>query len=729
MFGLLQIDLVVIVVYFLILIAIGFWSMRRIRQQEDYFLGGRRFGRVIQFFASFGSGTSSTTPVGVTTTSFRNGISGIWSQFLGLFITPFYWIMAPWMRRLRLMTMGDFFEVRYQSKKMAGLYGIFGCIGFIFIITLGMSAMSKTIVGITPKTVQELNQAETAEYQKALELEHLQELDSETMTDIQKQRLEQLQLERPRKVFSHINENILIWIVGLVIILYAVTGGLEAAFLADLLQGIFIIFLSVIFLPFAWARVSHLYGGDNLLDAFGILHERLPESFFQVFTASTANEFTWYYIVAIAFMAGLGVPIQPNMLVTCGAAKSENAARVGFTGGLFMKRFCTILWGLFGLAAILLYSGVIDNSDLIWGHATRDLLGPAKIGLVGLMIASLMAALMSTVATLMISASGLIIHNIYLPLFPNRDEKHYVKVGRMIGFLVVIGGAIGATLFDTILQMLKFVWGFWVMYTAAFWIGIKWRGANKKAAWASIATSLIISYLLPILIPLVFPNIRTNATLHKMTESKTLKQTVIACEYDVNQRKGEVLRWERMLKRGKSIAPKPESLQVGQSFEKVEYISPKSIFWTQGIKIRDNQQRYGAGELNVCLIALDALGWDLAKNPHALNETINVLIRTLLPFIILFLIGISTKSDDAASLDRFFTKMKTKVEEDPKIDAQKLQLSYQNPHRVDHLKLFPKSKNWEFLKWDREDAAGFFIAIGVDIAIIAFLYLVVSIGG
>ncbi|MBD3288244.1 hypothetical protein GF337_05520 [candidate division KSB1 bacterium] len=728
MFGLSWLDIFVIISYFLALVIIGFWSMRRIRQQEDYFLGGRRFGRIIQLFASFGSGTNSTTPVGVTTTTFRNGISGIWSQFLGLFITPFYWIMAPWMRRMRLLTMGDFFEERFQSKKMAGLYGIFGCVGFVFSIALGMAALSKTIVGITPKTVQELSASETIEYQKSLELERLQELDSEDMTHEQNQRLEQLLLERPRKVYSHINEDVLIWIVGLIVILYAVTGGLEAAFLADLIQGVFIIFLSVIFLPFAWSRISNLYGGGNMFDAFGILHERLPQSFFEVFTASTANEFTWYYIVAIAFMAGLGVPIQPNMMVICGAAKSENSARVGFTGGLFMKRFCTILWGLFGLSAILLYSGVIDNSDLIWGHATRDLLGSAKIGLVGLMIASLMAALMSTVATLMISASGLIIHNIYRPFFPKKSEEHYVKVGRIIGFLVVIGGALGATLFDTILQMMKFMWGFWVMYTAAFWVGIKWRRANRKAAWASIGTSLIISYLLPILIPLLFPNIRTNTYLHQMTEPKNLKQTVVARDYDVQQRNKEILQWDNMSDQGKLLSPKPDPLRTGQSFEKIEFITPKSIYWTQGIKIRSNKEVYGAGELNVCLILFQALGWDLSKNPHALNETINVMIRTLLPFIILILIGMCTKVDDEVKLNHFFAKMKTKVDEDPQKDVQKMQESFQNPQRNDHLKLFPKSKNWEFLKWDREDTLGFLAAIGIDIAIIAFLYFVVSIG-
>ena len=115
MFGLNPSDIVVIVVYFAAMIMIGMWSSRRISNQEDFFLAGRRFGKLIQVFAAFGQGTSSDTAVSVSTTTFTNGASGIWSSLLYLFGTPFYWLIAPWMRRLRLLTMGDFFLERYGS--------------------------------------------------------------------------------------------------------------------------------------------------------------------------------------------------------------------------------------------------------------------------------------------------------------------------------------------------------------------------------------------------------------------------------------------------------------------------------------------------------------------------------------------------------------------------------------------------------------------------------------
>jgi hypothetical protein len=104
MFGLQLIDLIVIFLYFLVVIAIGIWSSRRIKNQEDYFLAGRKFGKFIQTFAAFGQGTSADTCVGVTTTTYTNGAAGIWSALIYLFATSLYWMVMPWMRRLRLLS-------------------------------------------------------------------------------------------------------------------------------------------------------------------------------------------------------------------------------------------------------------------------------------------------------------------------------------------------------------------------------------------------------------------------------------------------------------------------------------------------------------------------------------------------------------------------------------------------------------------------------------------------
>ena len=444
MFGLPVADLLVIAVYFLIVLAIGVWASRRVRGEEDFFLAGRRFGKFIQTFAAFGQGTSADNAVGVSTTTFHNGASGIWSSMLYLFGTPVYWFTSAWMRRLRIITMGDFFVERYGSRRMAALYSVIGSVGMMAFIALGFNAMAKTVVAITPKDAVQFTAAEAAEYQAAFdreirngaggpaallslaELREKQELGKTAANKLaaeQQARLEVLQSRRPATVISHLKLEALVWAVSIIVMLYAAAGGLEAAFLTDTLQGIGIIILSIILIPFAWARINVIYGGEGMGAALATIHARLPDSYFDVFGSPHAIDFTWYYIIALSVMALLTVIIQPNMLVSNGSARDEYAARYGFVVGSYMKRFCTVLWGVFGLAAIVLYSSTVQHSDLVWGYATRDLLGPLGLGLVGLMIACLMAALMSTADCLMLTCSSLLTHNLYRPIRPGRTEQ------------------------------------------------------------------------------------------------------------------------------------------------------------------------------------------------------------------------------------------------------------------------------------------------------------------
>ena len=55
-------DYIVLAVYFLVLVAIGIAASRKIKRQEDYFMGGRSFGKLLQTFAAFGAGTGSNAP-------------------------------------------------------------------------------------------------------------------------------------------------------------------------------------------------------------------------------------------------------------------------------------------------------------------------------------------------------------------------------------------------------------------------------------------------------------------------------------------------------------------------------------------------------------------------------------------------------------------------------------------------------------------------------------------
>lgn len=78
-------------------------------------------------------------------------------------------------------------------------------------------------------------------------------------------------------------------------------------------------------------------------------------------------------------------------------------------------------------------------------------------------------------------------------------------------------------------------------------------------------------------------------------------------------------------------------------------------------------------------------------------------------------------------IDRFYAKLKTPVGATPEIEQQEIALSYADPHRHDHQKLFPQS-NWELTRWSRHDAVGFASCCLVALAILGMLWLLLNFG-
>ncbi|MBN1817405.1 MAG: sodium:solute symporter family protein [Sedimentisphaerales bacterium] len=726
MFGLSVVDILVIGLYFAAILGIGFRAMRHIRSQEDYFLGGRRFGKLVQIFSAFGQGTSADSAVGTTTTTYNNGASGIWSALLFLWGTPIYWFTSPWYRRLRVLTLGDFFEERYGSKRMAGFYAVVASLWLMLFIAIGMKAVSATVLGIAVKSPAELSVEEKTEYDQAVAWESLITRKVQgVLTSEQKHRLEELERIRPRKEFSHLTETKLILTICLIVFVYAIAGGLEAAVYTDILQGMFIIVLSVILIPFGLARINAVYGGESPMDAIRTMHHRLPQWYFDIFGSSQTLDFTWYYIASISVLIAVTVAVQANQMNAIGSAKDELTARIGFTAGCFMKRFCTVLWGLTGLIAVTLYAGQIRDSDLVWGYATRDLLRGPGLGLVGLMIACLLAALMSSADMMMITASGVLTRNLYRPLLPYFEERHYVRVGRILGGVVLIGAAVFACWFSTVLQLLKMIWEFNAILAAAFWCGMKWRRTTRIGAWSSMLVTSLLFVLIPALGPWLFPSLRTSTTLLKQTDPAPITRTYQAQQMDVEQRQKEIEQWDEKHKQGSTLGSRPQQILLGQTMDKIIQPPRKSIFWSKGIEIRDGQPQ-GQGWLYIELVLVDQCK-DLSTLPYAMVETIRTLIRLLLPFAIIIVVSLLTRPENKESLDRFYVKMRTPVRVDKELDREEMARSLAYPIRFQERLLFPHSQ-FEFFKWDRIDIYGFALSALTVLGIIGMLYSLLHLG-
>ena len=725
--GLHILDLLMIAVYFVIVLYIGFRAMKRISNQEDYFLGGRRFGRMIQTFAAFGQGTSAESAVATTTKVAQEGIAGIGAAGMsgGFIMMPFIWITTMWYRRIRLLSLADFFEERFGCKIMAGFYALIQGLFFMIVAGLGFQAMSKTVAAIAVVPETKLTIEQKAEQNRAEEWKVLKDTDARLLTTEQGTRLDRFNIEKPKLQFSYINEFVLMVVLAVIILLYAVSGGLEAAFVTDMIQGIFIIILTIMMIPFAMHQLNMIHGESGFLGAFRAMHKVLPESNFQLFGSAALAEVTWYYLLALGVMITVNTMAQANQLTAAGSAKDDETARKGFVTGIFIKRYCTIIWALLGLLIYVLYGDKVSDTDYIWGYATRSLLMP---GLVGLMIACLMAALMSTADALMLTTSALITRSIYRPLVPDKSEKHYVTAGRLFCLIYIVGGIVVAMSFSDIGTLLKFMFTFNCIVAAAFLVGMLWRRATKTAAWVSMGVTFLFTLLLPILIPIMMPNVRTSEYFTHMTEGREIHNTYIARQIDIDQRSQEIKLWKSLNQIGQAQGLCPDPIEVGKDFTKVSIVTPKSVFWMDGIGKTEDGEKIGKGMLKVDLVLLDLLGWDMTKNSYSLNETITFLTRIFIPFGIVLLVSMFTKPQPKERLAYFYGKMRTPVNPDHALDDVEMEQTRNNPRRFDHLKLFGEESNWELRKWNRNDWIGQVWVLLAIAGAIGLLWLVVNIG-
>ena len=733
------VDYVVLGGYFLVMASIGYICSLLIKAQEDYFLGGRGFGKLLQTFAAFGAGTGSSDPVNTARTTFTSGLSGMWSVMYWLFVTPFYWITGVWYRRMRHLTLGDWFVERYQSQKLGAAYAIFGLCFFMLYGSMLFTAIGDVITPVMGFSEFEIGGS---------------------MVPVQ---------------------TVVVPVIGVVVLLYGVLGGLRAAYWTDLIQGICIILLSLMLVPSGLNALVQKFGDpatQTTMDGFKIMHEQLSPDKFEVVGSGSSSEFPIYRIIAVVLINLMGVAVQPHFIATGGgSAKNEFDARVGLVTGNFLKRFCTVGWAITALIALALYA---DNPTLsidpakTWGVASRDLLAP---GFTGLMIACLLAALMSSVDAHMVVGSGLVVRNLYAPYYnPDATEKEYIMVARVTGGLIVGGAVFLSLLFQDVFQQLQMTWEFPTVFAAAFWVGIVWRRATKYGAWATVFYGALTLLILPPLLPMLMPSLRENPTFTRTNDFVQITRVSKAAPSDVRRREAAIEVWDQNVQQeldsGSTQAeaeaavtdlrgPRPEPLTVGEEFPEVENVGGQSIFWSGGVKPVDEQgnpikgvkpqpvgepeqvsetttrlvSRYdedvrlqGVGNFNLDFLLYQAAGINLTKLSSPILDTLRLPPKIIAPFLVMILISFVTPRDGKEGLDRYYAKMKTPVQSDPAEDEAEMEKSYADPDRFNHKKLFPNT-DIEVSKPTKTDILGFVISVAICFAVIYSAVLLAGIGG
>ena len=148
MLGLHLLDFATLAIYLIGIMIAGLWVARKIKNTGDYFMGGRSFGKAFMIMHAFGTGTHTDQAVTVAGASYKLGMAGIWYQWLYLFATPFYWLIAPIWRRLRYLTIADFFEDRF-SNSLGYFYALYGLLYFAIQIGIMLLGTGKTASAMT----------------------------------------------------------------------------------------------------------------------------------------------------------------------------------------------------------------------------------------------------------------------------------------------------------------------------------------------------------------------------------------------------------------------------------------------------------------------------------------------------------------------------------------------------------------------------------------------------
>lgn len=662
-------------------------------------MGGRGFGKLMQTFAAFGAGTGSHEPVNVGRTAWTSGLSGVWSALMWLFVTPIYWITAVWYRRMRHLTLGDWFVERYESKSLGVAYTLFAFSFYIVYLSTMFSAIASVAAPL-------LN-------------------------------IDQL--------FGFELETVLIPMIAFMVIVYGVLGGLTAAYWTDLIQGVFIILLSVLLIPSGLSALVHKFGdpqSDTLMDGFRIMHERVSPDNFSLFQGPSSGEFPIQYIISLTLLGIIGIVVQPHFIATGGgSAKSEDEARIGLVVGNFLKRLCTAGWAITALIALALLADNAEialDPDRVWGVAAREILQPLGFGLVGLMLACLLAALMSSADAYMIVTSGLVARNIYAAYInKNATEKEYVFVGRITGLIIILGASYFALRHSDVFEQFKIAVELPILFAAPFWIGMYWRRANRTSTWLTIGFSALLFFILPAALPALNPSLRTNENFLTKTNVTTKEFTRAATAADIAKHEAWVTATTSVKESDDSVEEKAKALEVmggkppvaaiGEEITIIRKSGGQPIFWREGISTNEAGESEGQGSFSLDYVGYQLLGFDLSKASKATLETLRLPPRLLTPFLFLILVSFITPKNSDAALDRYYAKMKTKVHPDPATDKQNLAESYENPTRFNDRLLFPGTQ-LELVKPTTSDVVGFLVCVVTCFVIVGLLVWLASIG-
>ena len=440
-----QLDWIVLGIYFFALIGVAVWVfIQKNNNTEDYFLAGRNAGWFVIGASIFASNIGSEHVVGLAGTGFESGTPMAHYELHAWIVLLLGWLFLPFYIRSGVYTTPEFLEKRFDSRSR----------WFLSVFSLLAYVLTKVSITI---------------YAGGIVVSELL--------------------------------GISFWYgaIGVVIFtgIYTVIGGLKAVIYTETLQTVILIFGSLL--------ITIL--GLNEVGGWGQLRETVTSvspDHFDMWRPISDPNFPWTGMLIGGTIVGIWYWCTDQYIVQRTlAANNITIARRGAIFGAYLKLLPILIFLMPGIIAFALTlqqpeTYIVDRADRAFPMLVKTLL---PVGIKGLVAGGLMAALMSSLASVFNSCSTIFTIDIYKKIKPDMSEKSLIKIGKIATFVIVLLGIIWIPIMDKIgggvmYQYLQNVQSYIAPpVTAVFLLGIIWRRVTSDGAIYTLLSGLILLIL------------------------------------------------------------------------------------------------------------------------------------------------------------------------------------------------------------------------------------------
>jgi SSS family solute:Na+ symporter len=429
-----NLDLAIIGVYFLIVFGIGFYFSRRERTSEEYFLAGRDVGWFFIGASLFVSNISTEHFIGLSGTGASSGLAvGHFEWLACLILLILGWVFVPFYLRSNVFTMPQFLERRFSRECAVYLAGI-SIIAYIF-TKISVQLYAASVV-----------------------------------------------LERVAGWSLWKTAVVLVVATGI----YTIAGGLAAVIYTDTVQTLILI----------TGAVALTIIGLHRVGGFSHLQGMVPESYFHMMKPATDSAFPWTGIFFGAPILGIWYWCTDQVIVQrVLSARDEGHAKAGTIFAGFLKILPVFMLVLPGIIAYALYKDQVSaKPDYAYPTLVLNLL---PTGLVGLVMAALLAAVMGAMSSVFNSASTLVTLDFYKKINPNASEGQLVNFGRVATGAMVLLGLLWVPFIHLLSAQLYIYLQSVQAYisppiAACFVFGILWPRLNGQGAISSLLVGFVL---------------------------------------------------------------------------------------------------------------------------------------------------------------------------------------------------------------------------------------------